>query len=272
MRGPLLLLAHTLRRLRTVLIAMGGLLAGFQILLVLAAGAIDETGGFKQLAALMPPFVRDMMGPAATAFLSFGGIVCLGYFHLAVMGSLVGLGISIATLPAGEIESGFIDLLLARPLARHWIVTRAIAAVLVASGLMIAVMMCGTWVGLATLAPPHAEWPSPRLVRVLGTNLWLMVLCWSGVALAIASVSKRRSFAGGAAGLLALAAFLLDYLGRLWKPAESVAWLSPFRYYSPFDLVKSEAIPGKDVFVLAGIALAGFVAAYTGFARRDIAR
>jgi ABC-2 type transport system permease protein len=268
--GPVLLLGHSLRRIRTVLIAMAVMLAAFQVMLVLVARSIDQSGGFRQLAALMPSFVRDLMGPSVTVFMSFGGIVCLGYFHLAVMGSLVGLTISIATTPTGEIESGFIDLLLARPLARHWIITRTVAVAMIATAGLAGVMVLGTWIGLITLAPPDAEWPSAALVRSLAVNLWLVLLCWSGVALAIGAAARRRSVAGGIAGLLALAAFLIDYVGRLWAPIESIAWLSPFRYFSPFDIVRSETVPGKNVAVLLGIAAAGFIAAYVAFARRDI--
>ena len=102
------------------------------------------------------------------------------------------------------------------------------------------------------------------------TNLGLLMLAWSGVALAVASAARRRSVAGGSTGVLALATFLLDYIGRLWKPAESVAWLSPFRYYSSFDMVTGGRLPLKNVAVLTGIAIAGFIAAQLLFARRDI--
>ena len=98
----------------------------------------------------------------------------------------------------------------------------------------------------------------------------MLTLCWGGVAMAIGAASTRRSVAGGAAGLLALGTFLLDYVARLWQPAEKVAWISPFRYYNPFDLITGIALPYRNLVVLGAIALAGFVAAYVLFARRDI--
>ena len=74
----------------------------------------------------------------------------------------------------------------------------------------------------------------------------------------------------GIAGLLALTAYLTDYIARAWKPAESVAWLSPFRYYTPFELVMGSALPAKSLCVLGGIAVAGFALAYLLYSRRDI--
>jgi ABC-type transport system involved in multi-copper enzyme maturation permease subunit len=272
MSGPFLLLKHSLKRMRSLVLTMGLLLGAFQIVLVMVAGSIQRSGGFEQLSAMLPPFAREMMGPSMAGFMSFGGIVCLGYFHLIVMGSLVGLAIAIATVPAAEVETGFIDLILSRPLARHWIITRSMIAVILAVVAVLGLMMTGTWIGLETLAPPGADWPSVTLIRSLATNLGLLMLCWGGVALAIGSAARRRSIAGASTALLALTAFLLDYVGRLWQPAQSVAWLSPFRYYSTFDLVLGAPLPLKNVAVLGGIALAGWLAAYALFARRDLVR
>jgi len=58
-----------------------------------------------------------------------------------------------------EIESGFMDLILSRPLARHWIITRSIILMISSPG------WCwddddGHWLGLNTLAPKDSVWPS----------------------------------------------------------------------------------------------------------------
>ena len=118
MTGPILLLSLSLKRARTLLVATGLLLAAFQVLLVLIASSIHPSK-FEDLAALLPPFVRALLGPAVASVMSFGGIVCLGYFDLAIVAALLALIIALATLPASEVETGFADLILARPLRRH---------------------------------------------------------------------------------------------------------------------------------------------------------
>jgi ABC-2 type transport system permease protein len=138
------------------------------------------------------------------------------------------------------------------------------------SVLILGMMMIGTWVGLNWLAPGDVEWPSAKLILSLVVNLGVLMLCWNGVATAIGSATRRRSVAGGLAGLLSLAMFLLDYVARAWQPAEKVAWLSPFRYYSPFELVTGNPLPEKNILVLSTIALCGFALAYVVFSRRDI--
>ncbi len=148
MTAPMLLLAHTLKRFRTLLLAMGLVLAGFQFLLILAARSIQASGGFNQLGAMLPAFARELMGPAFTSMMSFAGIVCVGYFHLSVMAALLAISIALATTPTSEIESGFIDLILSRPLGRHWIIMRSIALLILSIAALLAMMLAGTWAGL----------------------------------------------------------------------------------------------------------------------------
>ena len=131
MTAPLLLLALSLKRSRTLLLATGFLLAAFQVLLVLIAGAVQRSADFEQLASLLPPVVRELLGPSMASVMSFRGIVCLGYFDLAIVIALLALTIALATVPASEVESGFVDLILARPLRRHWLITRTVALLLV---------------------------------------------------------------------------------------------------------------------------------------------
>jgi ABC-2 type transport system permease protein len=270
MREAALLFAYSLKRARTLVITTGLLLAALQLVLIFVGGAIQTSGGFDQLGAIIPPFARELLGPSVTVVMSFGGIVCMGYFELAVMGALIAVVITLATTPTGEVEIGFMDLILARPLARHWIITRTVALTTLITAAMVALMVAGTWAGLRMFAPPGIAWPSATLINSLAINVGMLTLCWGGVAMAIGAASSRRSVAGGSAGLLAFATFLLDYVARLWQPAEKIAWISPFRYYNPFDLITGSPLPLRNLVVLGSIALAGFAAAYVLFARRDI--
>ncbi|MDD5544583.1 MAG: hypothetical protein PHX83_15560 [Acidobacteriia bacterium] len=270
MKGFGILLNYSVRRVRTLVLTMSVILGVFQVFLIVIAKSLQSTHAFEQIGALMPPFVREVMGPSFATFMSFGGMVTLGYFHLAVMGSLVGLMIALATLSTSEIEVGFMDLILSRPLARHRLLTRTVAIILLATMISLGMMILGTWVGLRTLAPRDVEWPSAHLIGSLALNLALLMLCWGAVALVIGSSVRRRAVAGGITGVLALTTFLLDYIARSWKPAESIAWISPFRYYSPLDLLMGLPLSSRNVVVLVGIALLGFGLSYLLFSRRDI--
>ena len=270
MSGAFLLFRLSLKRVRTLLCATGLLLAGFQALRVRIA-ASHNAADYEQIAALLPPSVRAILGPSLTSVLSFNGIVCGGYFDLGIVIALVVLTITLATLPAAEIETGFADLILARPIRRHWLITRTIALVLLSILLMLFMIMAGTWAGLAMFAPPDAPGPPARQTAPLALNLAMLLLCWSGVAMAFGAAC-RPGVARPATSLLAFAALLLDYAQKLWPALERIGWLSPFRYFTPFELVMGDPLPVENLLVLWAIAITGFTVAYLIMSQRDIAR
>jgi ABC-2 type transport system permease protein len=271
MSGAFLLLRLSLKRARMLLCVTGLLLAGFQLLRVHIAGQLHDAGGFEQIAALLPPAVRAILGPSLTSVMSFSGIVCGGFFDLGIVIALVVLTITLATLPASEIESGFADLILARPIRRHWLITRTIALVLLSILLMLFTIMAGTWAGLAMFAPHDAPGPPARLTASLALNLAMLLLCWSGVAMAFGATC-RPGVARPAASLLAFAAMLLDYAQKLWPPLEWIGWLSPFRYFTPFELIMGDPLPVENLLILGAIATTGFTLAYFIISQRDISR
>ena len=270
MRRTWVLVQHSLRRVRAALIVLAILLAGFQFLLTQVASYLMRRGGFSQLSDFIPDFVRTAVGPEALAFMSFGGVVSLGYFHPIVMTALVGLTIAIATEATGEIETRFVDLALARPLPRQALVVRTIVVLAVAALLMLTAMIAGTWTGLSCCVPADVERPSFAVFLQLAISLAAVMVCWGGIGLAIGMLSRRRSVAAAVAGVLALATYLLDYLGRAWEPAATVSKLSPFHYFEPMTVVIGQSLNPASTALLIAIGLAGATASYIAIARRDI--
>ena len=270
MRKGLALLSHSYRRIRVLVFGAGALLAGFQILLCLAAKAAQELNAFGQLSALIPEFLRQLMGPALISLMSFSGIVCLGYFHFAVIGTVVGMGIAVTTEVSAEIESRFVDLILSRPLARHWLITRSVILFVAAAIFLLLAMVLGTSIGLYLFAPPDVIRPTLRLIRSLVLNLGALIFCWGGLTLAITSLTRRRSVAGALSGLLALATYLFDYIAQVWTPASKVAPLFPFHYYNALKLISAADLPWREIRILLCFGLVGTVLAYSFFSRRDL--
>jgi ABC-2 type transport system permease protein len=270
MKAGLALFLHSARRARTLVLALAALVAGFQILLAFAARSLGELNTFERLATLVPDFLRQLLGPSLLTLLSFRGIACLGYFHVAILATLVGLTIALATEPAGEIESRFLDLVLAHPLPRHWVITRTIALLAACIVFLLGAMMLGTWVGLYWLVPGDLVRTTFRVVPGLSMNLGALLLCWGGIALAVASNAHRRSVAGSATALLATACYMTDLIAQVWQPLRPVAKYSPFHYYSPLDLITGSSDAARHALVLVCVSVAGFALAYLNFRRRDL--
>ena len=269
-RRTLVLVGHSLSRVRSALVVLAILLAGFQFLLTQVASYLMRRNGFGQLSDFIPDFIRTAVGPEALAFMSFGGVVSLGYFHPIVMTALVGVTIAIATEATGEIEMRFVDLTLARPLLRQALVIRTLAVLALTAALLLVAMLAGTWTGLSCCVPADAEGPSIGVFLRLAISLATVMACWGGITLAIGAASRRRSVAASIAGVLALTTYLLDYLGRAWQPAAAVSKLSPFHYFEPMAVMTTDSLSVTNVVLLVAVGVAGALASYVAIGRRDI--
>lgn len=269
-RPTLILAGYSLRRMRGMLIGLGLLFGLFQFLLTQVASYLQTNTAFEQLSMLMPEFVRNMAGPSALAFMSFPGIVALGYFHPMIITAAVGMMIAIATEPAAEVETRFVDLTLSRPMTRGQVIARTLLVLVVSGAVMIGAMAGGTWVGLICCVPRDAPPVPPALIGSLAAGLAAIMACWAGVTLAIASGARRRAAAGAAAGVAAIAAYLLDYLGRAWAPAAPFSVVSPFHFFDPMAAIGGQPLSTWNVGVLLAIGAIGAAVGFVVFARRDI--
>lgn len=271
MSGAWLLYRLSLKRSRMLVGTTGFLLAAVQAFRVLIAASVHSAGQFDELTALLPPFIRDIFGPSLASIMTFNGIVLGVYFDTAFIVALLAVAITVATLPASEIEVGFADLILARPIPRHWIITRTIALVLSSLLFLLLMIVVGTWIGLTMFAPPGLPWPAARQILALSLSLGMLMVSWSGVALALGT-ALRRGLASTVTSLLAFASMLVDWAHHLWPTLGCIAWLSPFSYFQPYELVAGGTLHVENLLVLWALAMTGYVVAYVVIALRDISR
>jgi ABC-2 type transport system permease protein len=268
--SAIVLAVHSARRMRGVLIAIALVVGGFQFLLTQVATFLLRRGGFGVISSFIPDFMQNFAGPSILAFASFEGVVAFGYFHPVVIATHVGLAIAIATEPAAEVETRFADLTLARSVARHEVITRTVFVLVWAELVMLLIMVLSTWTGLACCTPADTPRPRPETIRSLAILLGAIAFCWGGLALAVGARVRRRATATGGVAVAALAAFLLDYLARVWDPAKPVARFSPFHYFEPMSLLAGGQLQLGNVAVMLAIGAAGIIAAYIMFSRRDL--
>jgi ABC-type transport system involved in multi-copper enzyme maturation permease subunit len=261
------LLVHSLRRRRGLLFALSAVLAAFQIFMILTARAFEQSGAFRQISALIPAFMAQWTNMAAA---SFTGFVLFGYSHPIVLLFLIAVAISIGTEPVGEIETRFVDIVLARPVPRLTAITRSLVVLALATAAALGSMVLASWFGLMWLTPPGAHPPSGRVVLSLAANLSSIVLTWGAVALAIGCCVRRRATAAAATGFLAFATFVLDYAGRFWNAVTPYSRVSPFHYFDPFAMIGGRALRASDLLTLGAMFAVMTVVASLVYARRDL--
>lgn len=262
------LLGRSFARHRSLILTLSVLLAVFQVVLVVIARDLQRDGLYSQLAALMPPFIQEAMGGALVA--SFKGTLALGFFHPIVVLSLSCAAVYLASEPAGEVEDGLVDLVLARPVARALIVVRSAIVFAAATGAMVAVMFIANRGAVRWMAPQaDALVPSVR-VAMMAANLLVVVWCFGAAALALAARLRRRAAAAGTIALASVFLYLLQFAAAAWDPLRPFARVSPFHYYDAMGTLLGTVSPAGNMALLTGVIAALFVVACASYAHRDL--
>ena len=270
MRTLAVLLERSVAQASRLLLAVFALLVGFQLLIVIQASSYERSQSFSRIAELMPGYLQRGLGNLALLLASFPGMVTAGYFHPVIVVMLALLAAYLATEPAHEVETGLVDLVLARPVPRHHLVTRSLL-LMVGTVLAAVVAMCaGTWAGLRLFADPAWDWPGALTMLRLVAHLAAVAICRGAFSLAVASGAQRRATAFALAAVTTVVAYLVAFLAISWAPAKVLAWMSPFYYYPAVGILADVSPHFSNLLVLTSAATAFVALAYWRFARREL--
>ena len=260
------LLWRAAERIRLLFGAVTGILVLFQVTLVAVAASLDIEY-FTRLGEVTPPFIQRAFGAALA---SFAGMTALGFFEPLVIMLLVQFAIYSATEPAGDVDSRLVDLIVARPVPRHWLITRSLLVLTVCATVPPLLMVAGLFGALVLLAPEGVRWPEIGTVSLLA--VYLAVLSWTigAAGLAVAARTSRRGAALAIVGVGAVALYLVEIVGEAWPAASWIARVSPFHYFHGAEVLGGTAMPLLDLSVLLALGLTAVAIAYREFERRDL--
>ena len=262
------LVGRSLARHRALVVALAGLLSAFQTLDVVIAYNMQANGLYAQFAALVPAFVQEAMGGVLVG--SFAGAIALGFAHPLVMLSLTCGAIYLASEPAGEVEDGLVDLVVARPVSRSLIVTRSAIVYVIGSAVVVAAMFATSRIAVRWLSPQTTvSVPAVRLGWV-AANLLAIVWCFGAAALALAAHARQRARAAGTVAFVAVFLYLLQFGAAAWTPLRPFARVSPFHYYEPMQTLLGTVTPIAKLVGLLIATMALLAVSYVLYNRRDL--
>lgn len=239
----------------------------FEWALVWVAARLDISSSFREMfEALLPPMVVDTMF-SQFGFATFEGAVSFGYQHPLALIAAIAMVVVVATRPAQERETGFLDLILARPITRARYLAAHGLLVSVASLLPPIALLAGGAFGLVLVgAPAGVSWtgylPSAAAMA-------LLLLAVGAYSLLFATGATRRGVATAQAVGVTLLLYWLDFMGDYWDTLQTARLFSPFHYFDPAGAASS-GIPFHDAAVLAGIAAVATGTAFFNFRRQDL--
>jgi ABC-2 type transport system permease protein len=261
------LILRNLRHQRRMILATAVGLAAFEILLSWAASQIERNAGLRSLVQFLPPAVQQMLS-SQLAYVSFPGAVAFGFGHPVALAASIAFVIVAATTPIAEIETGFLDIVLARAVPRRSYLTATLASVVLGSLLAPAALFAGAGVGLSLADLPSAL-PWERYVRP-AVELGALLLGVGGCALLLAAGAKRRGVAIGRAVGFTLGTFFLDFLTQIRPEIRWAQYFSPFHYFRPVAAALTPELPAGYLIALGGLFVGTAAIAFVVFDRRDI--
>jgi ABC-2 type transport system permease protein len=264
------LVGRSVARTRGVLIGVAVLLAVFQVALVLQAASYEENQTFEALGRMVPGFIQRWLGEGMFALGSFGGIVSFGYFHPVVVLLVSMVTAFLASDAAADVEEGYVDLLLARPVARHWIVTRSTALLVACPASLALLMLIATWTMASVTAPPSARWPSLPTTLTLAAHLVAVAWCFGALSLVLSTGARRRASAFAPTAIAAVALYFVNVLAASWAPARIVDVVSPFHYFQGTRILAGLTDPSRDLVTLGAAASVLVAISYWRFSARDV--
>lgn len=265
------LLWQLFRRSRGGLIALTVGLFAFEFIQPVA---IDSFGNLDQLVSIMDlvpkPFLALMnVTPEVVEEVGLPGFLALGFthpvYHLLVSAVVIWVA---ARGVAGEMESGSVQVALARPVSRtQFYLARAGNVVLTALWVAV-VASLGVRAGMA-YSKPDGTMETSHFIAQIGAS-FLLALTIGGVALLSSARADRMGQAvGWAAGFLVVS-YVIDYFATLWDFLEPLQPFSIFNYYDPPNALAHGTIAGKDALVLGAVSLGCAAVGWLIFSRRDL--
>lgn len=263
------LLYKSYRETRWSLLSFGLALLLFQCLLAFVLPSFAQQIGESLIKI---PFMRSiltgMLGMDPGEGMTGDILSVFAWGHPVVLALIWTQEITFCTrIPAGEVDRGTFDMILAMPVSRMQVYLGETGLWLVCGLFLLAMAFLGNLAGF-TLYDGNATYNYPRAFRILG-NLFGLYLAVGGFAFLASAWSNHKNRAMTFVFSLVIGAFFLNFVARLWSPAGKLAWLSLMEYYQPMEIARGHA-PWGDTAVLVSLGLIAWVAGAVIFRKKDI--
>lgn len=255
------LLRKTLSDLRGQTLGWG---IGIGLLLMLTVLLYPSVGtAYVDVIDQLPEGFMSFFGDAS--FDTLGGYLSIEFFsYAALVLGIFAIMAGSASL-VGEESQGTLDMLLAQPVARRRLVLAKLAGLVVAMGLVTAIVIAFFWLGVAFI---DVEFSAGRLMASL-LLLWPFEAALAVAAALVAMVLPGRLIAGMVLAVYLVASYVLDSLSSMLSALETVRPLFITSYYQGVAAINGDVAWGYLGGSIGALVLL-VVATLVVFERRDI--
>ncbi len=257
-----------LRRLRLIVVSVAIVVAIYALIMAWLYPTMRENS------ALLDQYMKVFPKGLLSAFGMTGSLSDPGIYYGTYIGSLLWpfaagvAGITLATRPvAADLDRGYLELTLATPLSRSRLLAVGIAGQVFAL-VAIAIVAIGAVVVGGLIV--NAGFDAGRFALAIPVEMAFgFAVAGPTTLLSVVTLSRGRA-AGIATGVI-IAMYLIRIVVGVVPDLGWLGSLSLFTYGNVPGVVDTGSLPLTDIAVMAGLGIAGWVAALALFRRRDLA-
>ena len=221
-----------------------------------------KTGFMKNmLKAILGTEISDKVGPELPKALMWS--------HPILLAMLFGHAILLFTrIPAGEIGSGTIDILMSLPVSRTTIFLSNTICCLLAG---LAIILAGflSHLIVSQTAPPDYR-IAPGVLTSIAANLYCLYFAVTGIISWVTSLCSLRVKAVGISFAILVSFDLIDYISQFWKPAKNLSYFTTWHYYDSLKTLNEQTWPWCNITILLLIGIVFHSLSLITFKKRNI--
>jgi ABC-2 type transport system permease protein len=256
---------HQLRNNRAQILGWGiALFVLAAYLAMLHDAFISQQEQFNSMMSAYPPELMAAFGGTEDLFIPSGFLNFTFFSYAAVLLCFLAISMGSGLLSADE-ERGRLELVVAYPVSRMFILTASLAGVLLSSILILLL----SWLGFVLTIPGTglAE-VSPVEMALPHLELLVLMIFFIGMALLLSQVLPMRRAASGLASGILLASYVLKILLELNDKLADLSRFSPLHYIKGGYAI--EGLNAGWIMGLLGCGLLFIALAAWRFERRDL--
>jgi len=212
-----------------------------------------------------PETMKKFLGTQELSIGTFEGFISLEYM-LAWQMILIAFAIALATRLTKETEEGTMELILSYPISRFKLIFSKFVA---AASLIIGLSFLSSIILYLLTFMNEAAISLGRLMEVSLVSSALF-LAFLGIGFFVSAIFNERGKAIAILVGLLVFSYLIDVFANIWNRVKDFHFLSLFKYANMENILKDSTIDPKNLLILFGVGLIGFILAAIIFQRKDI--
>jgi ABC-2 type transport system permease protein len=240
-----------------------------QFLILYLVTTFDTKAIVSAIISQLPESMKAFLQDSVFSMLNYEGAAAFGFNHPLVLALLV---ITAVNIPVHhitrELDSGTLELILAHPFRRRYL----IISLWISGCLIFFLIIAGAIIGSVTSIILFHHLTGEMLIHLIqiGINLWLFIILIFSYSTLIAVFGKMGSKAGNYSAIITLVFYLLSFLAQIWSKLNFIKPFNIFTYYEPQQLMFNKGHFTLDILVLCILILICFWISLKQFIKRDI--